>query len=178
MAIKVDDVGGKVRIRVYQRRNSLPLIVLALLVSVYAGAVLRLFPAYRDHSPSVAFTVGAIPMILLLVFISVSTNKKWFGGYEVVTVSPSMTEVESRMFGRITSRRHYVNHAVRDLRYEEWFPEKGRWRLRQNGVRFGYEGVTQTIAVDAHANDCVDLIDRLVEVYKFSTAAPQEPVSA
>ena len=117
-------------------------------------------------------------MILLLVFISVSTNKKWFGGYEVVTVSPSMTEVESRMFGRITSRRHYVNHAVRDLRYEEWFPEKGRWRLRQNGVRFGYEGVTQTIAVDAHANDCVDLIDRLVEVYKFSTAAPQEPVSA
>jgi hypothetical protein len=175
MAIRVDNVGGKVRIMVYQRRNSLPLIVLAALISVYAGAALRVFPAYRDHPPSAAFTVGAIPMILLFVFISVKTNKRWLGGCEVVTVTPSTMEIESRFLGKTRTSHNFVNQTVRNLRYEEWFPDKGRWRFRQLGVRFEYKGVTQTIALDADANDCMDLIDRMVEVYKFSTAASQEP---
>lgn len=117
-------------------------------------------------------------MILLFAFLSIITNKKWFGGYETVTVAPSTVEVESRLLGFTTSRHHYMNQSIQKLRYEEWFPKKGRAlsRGRTHGVRFEYDGVTHAIAVDAETADCMDLIDRMVEIYKFSTAPSQDPV--
>ncbi len=177
MSIKVDDVGGGRQIRIYQRRTSLPLVLLAIVVSVYAGALLRVFPAYREHPPGAAILVGEIPMILLLVFSTIMANKKWFGGYEMVTVSPSTMEVESRLLGFTTSRHQYMNQTVQKLRYEEWYPQKGRAlaRARTHGVRFEYDGVTQALAVDAETADCMDLIDRMVEVFSFSTAPSREP---
>ena len=115
-------------------------------------------------------------MILLFVFISVITNRKWFGGYETVTVTPSTLAVESRLLGFTTSRHEYMNHSVQKLRYDEWFPKSGRAlsRLRTHGVRFEYDGETQFVAVDAETADCMDLIDRMVEIYRFSTALSQE----
>ncbi|HVT98261.1 MAG TPA: hypothetical protein VHE33_12205 [Acidobacteriaceae bacterium] len=180
MSIKVDDVEGSRQIRIYQRRTSIPLVLLAIMVSVYAGALLRFFPAYREHPPDAAVLVGGIPMILLLAFSTVMANKKWFGGYQRVTVTPSTMEVESRLLGFTTSRHQYMNQAVRKLRYEEWYPQTGRAlaRARTHGVRFEYDGVTQAIAVDAESADCMDLIDRMIEVFSFSTAPSSEPEMA
>lgn len=177
MSIKVEDVGGSRQIRVCQQSTPLPLIVLAVLLFVYAGAILRIFPAYQNHPPSITILVGCIPMILLFAYISIITNKKWFGGCQLITLTQSTMQVDSRIFGITTSRRDFMNQAVQSLRYEEWFPARGRdlSRLRQHGIRFEYKGVTQTIALDAETSDCMDLIDHMNEVYHFSTAPSREP---
>jgi hypothetical protein len=121
--------------------------------------------------------IGGIPMILLLIYSSIITNKKWFGGYELVTVDPSSIEIESRMWGATKSIRHFMNQSVRNLRYEEWFPKTGRMRLRQNGIRFECDGVTQTVALDAETSDCMDLIDQMIDVYKFPTGPSRDPTA-
>lgn len=174
MPIKVEDSPGYRQIRFYQRTLPLPLVVLAFLVAMELGAALRVFPAYRDRPPEPAMFAFSIPMILLWIYFSIITNRKWLGGYELVTVTPYAFKVESRVLGITTSSRHFTNAAVQNLRYEEWLPARA-WGLWQMGIRFEYEGSTQTIAQNVDTGDCWDLIDRMAEVFRFPTTPPQEP---
>ena len=83
---------------------------------------------------------------------------------EVIVLNQTSLEIQRWLFAFNLSRRSFPNSTIENLRYDEWSGGKAG---TQNGIRFESTGETFTFARQATHSDSWDLIDKMLEVYKF-----------
>jgi hypothetical protein len=174
MTLKIKTSANSVRIKVRPRINWLLLFsaLLVLLIIICVG----LLPASARLEAAIHDGRGIGSPILSLLILSAMAIANMYGvvnmlfASEFVVLDRTTLEIQKRLFSFKLSDRSFPNSTVENLRYDEW--GGGRAGM-QNGVRFECAGETVTFARQATATDSWDLIDKMVEVYKFPTPEPE-----
>ena len=94
-------------------------------------------------------------------------------GRERIRVRRDEMEIQSWFLFFPTGRRRYRMDLVRELRYEEWYDQGGR----TCGIRFKYQGETQTLMKAAHESETLRTVVKIIHVYQFSHSFPSTEAS-
>jgi hypothetical protein len=172
MASETDYVAGTLHLKIHPRKTwfILPNLFLVFFWGTLGtrGIHYLLAPSQRHGAGSQSTLFALVSYVCAVYFLYLVFNTLLFG-YDLVAVSPSTFDVQSSLLGVTISRKEFDNQAVQNLRYEEWSGGRGG---QQNGIRFEHNGKTITFARQATEDDSWALIDRMCEVYKFSTPEP------
>jgi hypothetical protein len=168
MTLKVEIAAGEVSLRVRPRINWLILCSSFLVLFIIVGA--GLLPGWERLNATVhsAGSVGA-PIFGLLVISAMAVFNlyaifKMVFFSEIVVLNQASLEIQKWLFAFKMSQRSFPNSTIENLRYDEW--SRGRAGT-QSGIRFESAGETLTFARQATHSDSWELIDKMLEVYKF-----------
>jgi hypothetical protein len=176
MSIKTERDGNTLMLRVRSRINWLALIAVPLLLAMMWGIGIE--PAWEGLTDGLrtgrsigGYVLGLPVASAIFLFLLYVLLLELFGA-ELIVITPADLEIQSLVFGVIRSRRSIPNSTVEKLRYEEW---PGPYRDgTDNGLRFECVGETVTFALNAPTEDCHDILDKMLQVYKFPIPDPPE----
>ena len=171
MTLNTDHIAGGLVLKISPRKSWL-LLPNALFLLIWGCGVTYTAPVFLAEWRNHGVRAGQTFLWLILTAAMTMAWLYYFAralfGSDTAIVTPSLLRIESIVLTFTTSRREFDNQTVQNLRYEEW---AGGRAGTQSGIRFEYEGETVTFARQAKSNEAWDLIDRMCEVYKFSTPA-------
>ena len=91
-------------------------------------------------------------------------------GRERILITATRMQVQTLFLGFQIAQKTFETELVRHMKYEEW-SERG---VRACGIRFKYDGATHVL-IRANESETLRTVVRIINVYKFSHAAPAEP---
>jgi hypothetical protein len=168
MTLKVESAAGTLRIRVRPRINWLILFSTLLVLFIICGAGLSPAWARLESTQHAGGNIGG-PILSLLVLSAMAIGTIYaianmLFSSELVVLNQTTLEIQRSLLSINLSDRSFPNSTIENLRYDEW--SGGRAGM-QNGVRFECVGETITFARQATHSDSWDLIDKMLEIYKF-----------
>jgi hypothetical protein len=173
MAVGREKTGETLRITIGPQRFSLGLVTGLLVLLIVCGVGVG--PAWEGLRHALqtgqsfgGYLLGLIAAGAIAAFLAYVVLLGLFGS-QIVLVSRTDLEIQSRIFGLIRSQRSVPNSTVEKLRYEEWPIPRGGM---QHGIRFECVGETVTFAFDATTSECSDILDQMLKMYRFSTPDP------
>ena len=165
--------------RVRPRINWLILCASFLVLFIIVGA--GLLPGW-DRLNATVHSGGSIgaPIFDLLVISAMAVFNlqvifKMLFFAEIIVLNEASLEIQKRLFAFKLSQRNFPNSTIENLRYDEW---SGGRAGTQNCIRFESAGETLTFARQATHSDSWELIDKMLEVYKFPLRESAEPSPA
>lgn len=174
MTLKIETAPRSVRIKVRPRINWLILFSALLVLLIITGA--GLLPAAARLATTIhdGGSIGG-PILSLLILSAIAiANIYWVANMlfasELIVVDQTTLEIQKWLFSFRVSDRSFPNSTIENLRYDAW--SGGRSGM-QNGIRFECAGETVTFARQANHSDSWDLIDKMVEIYKFPMQEPE-----
>ena len=173
MTLKADHIAGALVLKISPRKSWL-LFPNLLFLLIWGWGVTYTAPVFltewRNHGARVGQTFLWLILTAAMTMLWLYYFARALFGHDTAIVTPSLLGIESTVLTFTTPRKEFDNQTVQNLRYEEW---PGGRAGTQSGIRFEYGGETVTFARQAKSNEAWDLIDRMCEVYKFSTPEPQ-----
>ena len=168
MTLKVESTPGTLRIRVRPCINWLILFSTFLVLFIIYGAGLSPAWARLEATERAGGNIGG-PILSLLVLLAMAIGSiyaiaKMLFSSDVVVLNQTTLEIQRSLLSFSLSDRSFPNSTIENLRYDEW--SGGRAGM-QNGIRFECAGETVTFARQATHSDSWDLIDKMLEIYKF-----------
>jgi hypothetical protein len=168
MTLKVESAAGTLRIRMRPRINWLILLSTLLVLFIICGAGLSPAWARFEAAQHAGGNIGR-PILSLLVLSAMSIGTIYgianmLFSSELIILNQTTLEIQRSLFSFNLSDRSFPNSTIENLRYDEW--SGGRAGM-QNGVRFECVGETVTFARQASDSDSRELIDKMLESYKF-----------
>jgi len=168
MTLKVKSAPGSLRARVRPRINWLILLSTFLVLFIIYGAGLSPAWARLEATQHAGGNIGGPTLSLLVLSVmaigSIYAIAKMLFSSEIVVLNQTTLEVQRLLPSFSLSDRSFPNSTIENLRYDEW--AGGRAGM-QNGIRFECAGETVTFARQATHSDSWDLIDKMLEIYKF-----------
>lgn len=175
MTIKSQNESGALIVRVGAQGFSLAVLTALLVEAILWGVGIQ--PAWKGFRHALhtgqsvgGYILGLIALSGLAAFLAYLLLLTLFQ-VEVIILTPTDLEIRTSIFGLIRSHRSVPNTTVEKLRYEEWSAGKAGM---QHGLRFECVGETITFAMNATAAECSDILDQMLEAYKFSIPKPAE----
>jgi hypothetical protein len=168
MTLKVETAPGSLRIRVSPRINWLILFSALLILLIIAGA--GLMPAWArlgatiHNGGSIGGPILSLLILSAMAIVNIYAVVNMLFASELIVLDQTTLEIQKWLFSFSLSERSFPNCTIENLRYDEW--SGGRSGL-QNGIRFECAGETVTFARQATNGDSWDLIDNMLEIYKF-----------
>jgi len=168
MTLKTEIAAGAICMRVRPRINWLILCASFLALFIIIGAGLlpgwdRLNATIQRRESMGSSIFGLLVVSAMAVFNLYAIFRMIFFS-EVIVLNQTSLEIQRRLFAWNLSQRSFPNSTVENLRNDEW---SGGRTGTQNGIRFESAGDTFTFARQATHSDSWDVIDKMLEVYKF-----------
>ncbi len=175
MPLQAETSNGMLRVRVRPRINWLILFSSLLILLIIIGAGLlpawERFEATLQGGKSAGSPVLSLAVLFAMAIADIYAMFKMLFASDLVVVNQTTLEIQRWLFTLCLSQRSFPNSTVENLRYDEW--SGGRAGM-QNAIRFESAGETVTFARQATESDSWDLIDKMCEIYKFSTRESAE----
>jgi hypothetical protein len=179
MTLKVETAQGALRLMVRPRINWLILFSTLLVLFIIAGAGLvpaldRLNAAIQNGGTTGGPIFGLI-ILSAMAILNLYVVLRMILYSEHIILNQTTLEIQRWLFIFSLSQRIFPNSTMENLRYDEW---SGGRAGTQNAIRFESAGETITFARQATHSDSWDLIDRMLEIYKFPMRESSEPSPA
>lgn len=177
MAVKLEKVRDSLTVSIGPRVNWLGLFTAFALLLILWGAGITpawegLTKAIQAGQSPMGFILGITALSGIALFVAYCIVVALFGS-EILVVTSTDLEIQSRAFGRIRSRRSFPNSTVEKLRYEKWW-SGARGTPMERGIRFECVGETVTFALNATADESHEIVEQMQQLYKFPTVDPPE----
>ncbi|MFP5236031.1 MAG: hypothetical protein ACLGSD_09010 [Acidobacteriota bacterium] len=163
------------------RINWLGLFTALLLILIVFGVGISpawngLTHAAREGQNPIGYILGLAALSGIVLFVAYNIALAVFGS-ELIVVTSSDLEIQSRVIGRVRSQRSFPNSTIENLRYEEWW-SGARGTPRQQGIRFECVGETVTFARNATTAEAQEILHRMQQLYSFPMVDPPDAESS
>jgi len=181
LAFKLSRTGDSLVVSIGPRVKWLGLCSAFLLLLILCGAGIApalggLSQSLRTGRSPFGYVLGIAALAVIALFVLYNISLMLFGS-EVIVINSSDLEIQTRLFGRVRSRRLFPNSTVEKLRCEKWW-SGARGTPMEHGIRFECVGETITFARNATEAESREVVDQMQQIYKFQTVDPPKEESS